>query len=84
MDRIGAPGERFDIFHPFCRKSSEKLKEGPFGENNLKKRLTIPKKNKRGPIGIFKHPFWRKTPEKVKAEFLRKIVLSKRSRTMSK
>ena len=26
MDRIGAPGERFDTFHPFCRKSSEKLK----------------------------------------------------------
>ena len=32
LDRIGAPGKRFDIFRPFCRKISKKLKGGPFGD----------------------------------------------------
>ena len=47
----------------------------------MKKSLTMPKKSKGGPFGIFQHPICRKTPEKLKpfAEFF-----SKESRTLSK
>ena len=42
------------------------------------------KKTERGTFGIFQHPFCRKTPQKMKAEPLQNMVLSKRSRTISK
>ena len=32
----------------------------------MKKSLTMPKKLKGGPFGIFQHPFCRKTPKKLK------------------
>ena len=38
----------------------------------MKKNLTIPKKTEKGTFWYFQHPFCRKTPEKMKAEPLRK------------
>ena len=29
LDRIGAPGGPFELFHPFCHKSSKQLKGDP-------------------------------------------------------
>ena len=34
FDQIGAPGGRFETFHPFCRKSSKQLR-GPLGGKNI-------------------------------------------------
>ena len=36
------------------------------------------KKTERGPFGIFQDPFYRKTPDKMKAEPLRKIFCLKK------
>ena len=71
LDRIGAPGERFEIFPPVCRKLSKKLKGDPLVKK-IEKKTQFRKKLKGGPFGIFQHPFCRKTPEKMKVEPLRK------------
>ena len=53
---------------------------GTFGEKHfLKKSLTMPKKLKRGPFGIFQHPFCRKTPKKLKEDPLGKFFFEKKS-----
>ena len=43
----------------------------------MKKSITIPKKLKARPFGIFQHPFCRKRPEKMKAEPLRNFFCLK-------
>ena len=45
----------------------------------LKKSLTMPKKLKGGPFGIFQHPFCRKTPKKLKGDPLGKKFFEKKS-----
>ena len=50
LDRIGTPGGRFEIFHPFWRKSSKKLK----GENFLQS-LTMPRKLKWEPFRLARY-----------------------------
>ena len=39
----------------------------------------MPKKLKRGPLGIFQHPFCRKTPKKLKGDPLGKFFFRKKS-----
>ena len=46
LDRIGAPGKRFDRYHRFCRKLSKKLKGDTLVKTKMNKSLTIPKKLK--------------------------------------
>ena len=51
-------GGPFGIFqHPFCRKTSNKMQGGPFGENFFfrKKSLAVPKKMKRGSFGLARY-----------------------------
>ena len=60
----------FEILHPFCRKSRKKIEGGALLVSKFfEKSLTMPKKNwKGGPLGIFQHPFCRKTPKKWKGD----------------
>ena len=50
--RIGAPAGPFVVFYPLFRKSSEKMKKGPFGEKQWKKSHNAKKSWKGGPFGI--------------------------------
>ena len=50
-----------------------------FGKN-----LTVPKKLKGGPFGIFQHPFCAKTAKKSKGDPLRKKFSGKKSRSAEK
>ena len=54
-------------------------------EKILKKSLTMPKKLKGGPFGIFQHPFCRKTQKKIEGgPFGEKYFFSKKSLTEPK
>ena len=48
------------------------------------KNLTVPKKLKGGPFGIFQHPFCRKTAKKLKGDPLGKFFPGKKSHNAEK
>ena len=62
-------------------QNTKKMKGGIFifGKN-----LTVPKKLKGGPFGIFQHPFCAKTAKKSKGDPLRKKFSGKKSRSAEK
>ena len=68
----------FEIFHPFCRKSSKKVEGGALLVKIFFKVSQCRKNWKGGPFGIFQHPFCRKTPKKLKGGPFGKFFFSKK------
>ena len=59
-------GDPLRFFNIHSVAKHEKIEGGPFGGKIPKKSLTVPKKTKGGPFGIFQHPFCRKTAKTLK------------------
>ena len=54
--QLASQGGRFEIFHPFCSKSSKRLKGALWWKKKfLKKSPTMPKKLKEGPFGLVRY-----------------------------
>ena len=65
-------------FSTFLSQNIKKIEGGPFGGKNSKKTHSVKKNWKGGPLGIFKHPFYRKTFKKLKGDPLVKHFFGKK------
>ena len=86
LDRTGAlKGDPFAFYNIHCCKTSKKWKGALRKKNFFEKSLTMPEKNwKRGPFGIFQHPFCRKRSKHWRGDPSEKFCFEKKSRNAKK